>query len=48
MTTHKKFTKKYGGQVFYIYSEKLNGKKVIANSEIIDEIKEEMNRLKSI
>lgn len=48
MTTHKKFTKKYGGQVFYIYSEKRNGKKVIANSEIIDEIKEEMNRLKSI
>ena len=46
-TTHKKFTKKYFGKVFYIYSEKMNGKKEIANIEVIDEIKEEINRLQS-
>lgn len=43
--THKKFTAKYGGKVFYIFSEKVNGRKVIANNEVIDEIKEEIKRL---
>lgn len=43
--THKKFFSKYGGQVFYIYSEKINGKKEIANKEIVEEIRKEMERL---
>ena len=43
--THKKFTAKYGGKVFYIFSEKVNGKKEIANKEIIKEIEDEMFRL---
>lgn len=43
--THKKFSTKYGGNVFYIFSEKVNGRKVIANEEIIDQIKEEIVRL---
>lgn len=45
--THDKFTKKYGGKVFYIFSVKdeKTGKKIIANTEIIDEIKAEIKRL---
>ena len=43
--THKKFSAKYGGKVFYIFSEKVNGRKVIANDEVIDQIKEEVTRL---
>lgn len=43
--THNKFSAKYGGKVFYIYSEKVNGKKVIANSEVINEIRTEIKRL---
>lgn len=44
--THKKFRANFGGSVFYIYSEKVNGKKEIANKEVIEEIKKEMERLK--
>ncbi len=44
--THKEFQKKYGGKVFYIFSIKENGKKRIANEEIIDEIEKEIERLK--
>lgn len=43
--THEKFTEKYGGKVFFIYSIKEGGKKVIYNKEVIDEIKEEIKRL---
>jgi hypothetical protein len=43
--THKKFTKEFGGKVFYVFSEKVNGKKEIANKEIINEINNEINRL---
>ena len=43
--THKKFKSKFGGSVFYIYSEKVNGKKEIANKEVVDEIKKEVERL---
>lgn len=43
--THKKFKEKYGGQVFYIYSEKVNNRKEIANKEIIDEIRKEIEKL---
>lgn len=43
--SHKKFTKKFGGRVFIILSVKKGNKKVIFNEQIIDEIKEEINRL---
>ena len=37
----------YGGKVFYIYSTKnSNGKKIIQNIEVIDEIKSEIEKLK--
>ena len=44
-STHVKFTQKYGGKVFYLYSCKSGEKKVIVNTEVIDEIKQEINRL---
>lgn len=44
--THEKFTKEYGGKVFYIYSSKSGDKKVIVNIEVIGEIKQEIERLK--
>jgi hypothetical protein len=44
--THKKFTAKFGGKVFYIFSEKVNGKKEIANRKVIEEIRQEIERLK--
>ena len=43
--THKKFTKEYGGKVFYIYSSKSGDKKVIRNKEVIGEILQEIERL---
>jgi hypothetical protein len=43
--THKKFTLKFGGKVFYIFSEKVNEKKEIANKEVIAEIQKEIERL---
>jgi len=43
--THKKFTDKYGGKVFYIISVKEGKKKIIHNSEVIEELKEEIKRL---
>ncbi len=44
--THKKFTLKYGGKVFYVISVKEGDKKKIYNTEVIDEIKQEVERLK--
>ena len=46
--THKKFKEKYGSEVFYIYSYKSGNQKIIKNIEVIDEIKKEIERLKSI
>jgi hypothetical protein len=43
--THKEFSKKYGGKVFYIISLKEDGKKIIKNVEVIEEIKSEISRL---
>lgn len=42
---HEKFTKKYGGDVFMIYSIKEDNKKVIQNYKVIDDIKKEIKRL---
>lgn len=44
-STHKKFTEKYGGNVFYLYSCKSGEKKIIVNTDVIDEIKQEIKRL---
>lgn len=45
---HERFTQQFGGQVFFIYSIKNGKKKAIQNSEIIDTIKDEIKRLKSL
>lgn len=46
--THKKFTEKYGGKVFYIISVKEGKNKVIYNKEVVDEIKKEISRLRKL
>lgn len=46
--THEKFTKKYGGKVFYIISVTEGKSKKIYNSEVIEEIKMEINRLQQV
>ena len=43
--THKKFQNKDGGKVFYIFSIKSGNKKVIHNTDVIDEIKSEIENL---
>jgi len=43
--THKKFTEKYGGKVFYVISIKEGGKKKIHNTEVISEIEQEIKKL---
>ena len=43
--THKKFTAKYGGKVFYVISVKEGDKKKIYNVDVIEEIKQEIIRL---
>lgn len=48
LASHEKFTKKYGGKVFYVFSATINGKKEIFNKEVIDEIKKEIERLKKL
>lgn len=45
--THKKFTAKYRGKVFYIISVKEGDKKKIYNTDVIEEIKKEIERLKN-
>lgn len=43
--THEKFTSKYGGKVFYIISITEGKNKIIHNSEVIEEIKKEIENL---
>jgi len=45
LETHKKFTQEYGGKVFYVFSVKKGDKKVLANIEVIKEIRTEIKRL---
>lgn len=45
-TTHQRFTEKYGGRVFYVISIKEGKTKVIYNTEVMEEIKQEIKRLK--
>jgi len=44
--THKRFSAKYGGKVFYIISIKEGGKKVIHNQNVVEEIRSEISKLK--
>ena len=44
--SHEKFKAKYGGSIFYLYSCKSGDKKIIVNTEVIEEIKAEIRRLK--
>ena len=47
LKTHEKFTEKYGGKVFYVFSIKgENGKKTLENPEVIVEIKKRIKRIK--
>ncbi len=46
--THKKFTEGFGGKVFYLFSTKVGDKKEIANKEVIEDIKNEIQRLNSL
>ncbi len=43
--SHERFTANYGGKVFYIISVKEEKRKVIYNSEVIEEIRKEIKRL---
>lgn len=43
--SHSRFKNKFGGNVFYVFSIKQNGKKIIQNTEVIEHIKSEMERL---
>jgi hypothetical protein len=45
--THDKFTAKYGGKVFYVISVKEGKKKIIQNPEVIEEIRQEINKLQN-
>jgi len=45
--TQQKFTEKFGGKVFYIFSAKNDDKREIVNTEVVEEIKTEMERLKN-
>jgi hypothetical protein len=45
--SHQRFTKEYGGQVFIVFVEEGETKK-IANPEVIEEIRQEIARLQSI
>ena len=43
---HKKFKEKFNGSVFFVFSEKESGKKKkISNTEVIDALLEEINKL---
>ena len=45
---HKRFSEKYKGKVFFVFSKKnTQGKKQIENIELIEEIKQEIERLKN-
>ena len=44
-STHEKFTKKYGGKVFYIISITEEKNKIIHNPQVIPEIQQEIKRL---
>lgn len=46
--SHASFLKKYGGNVFYVFSSNIEGKKQIQNPEVIFEMKKEIERLQAL
>jgi hypothetical protein len=44
--SHERFTKQYGGRVFYVFSSKVGERKEIRNKEVIAEIRQEIERLR--
>ncbi len=46
VTNHRKFSDRYSGKVFFVYSIKAGDKKRIHNAEVIDEIRAEIGRLR--
>jgi len=46
--THRKFSKEYGGKVFYVVSLTDGKKKVIQNPDVVDEIRKEILRIESL
>lgn len=44
--SHRKFQKRFGGKVFFVFSTKKDNRKVICNPEIISEINSEIIKLK--
>ena len=47
LDSHDRFSKDQGGPVFYIFSVKQGDKKVIANPQVIDEIRQAIERYKA-
>ena len=45
---HNRFEEKYGGKVFFVYSTESGTKKVIHNKEVINKIRDEIDRLKKL
>jgi len=43
--SHSEFRKKFGGEVFYVFSAATGNKKEIQNTEVIEQIRNEMQRL---
>ena len=46
--THRTFTEKFGGKVFYIFSIKKGDKKAIYNEEVVEEIRTEIIRISNL
>lgn len=46
LKTHKNFQKEFGGKVFFVYSTKCGQDKNIHNIQVVDEIKNEIEKLK--
>jgi len=44
--THEKFTREFGGKVFYVFSSKIGERKEIRNKDVIDDIRKEIEWLK--
>ena len=45
MFAPKNTTKEFGGKVFYIFSTKVNGKKEIVNTDVVNDLTAEIKRL---
>lgn len=49
MINHQRFESKFGDNVFFVYSiENLSGKKKIYNTEVIEQIRDEIARIENL